>query len=48
MNHIDTLLANPFQTLSYEEKFKIKPIGAHWPLDIKMTQQDGNRKFNND
>ena len=30
-----------------EDKILIKHIGAHWPLDIN-TQQDGNRKFNNE
>jgi hypothetical protein len=26
----------------------MKPIGAHWPLDINIIQQVGNRKFNNE
>ena len=48
MNHVDNLQANPFQSLSYEEKLQIKCICAHWPLDINITQQVGNHKFNNE
>ena len=50
MNQVDNLLANPFRSLLYEDKLDRidKHIGALWPLDINITQQVGNRKFNNE
>lgn len=49
MNHVDTLLINPFHRLTQEEKLEVKRLGPHQPRDFMLEQKDSkqNRKFSN-
>lgn len=50
MNHVDALLAVPFQKLAIQDKKEVKRLGPHQPLDFKLKQHDGrqNRFFSTD